>query len=129
VPRTLEQDVFQLTENLVKRKQEKVFQIWEDLLYQKEEPIKILALIIRQLRLLLQVKLFSQKGWTEKEIAKQLKIHPYPVKLAYQQGLAFQEKELKESLKRAIETEKEIKEGKIERQLGVERLMFYLLEK
>ncbi|WP_044642333.1 DNA polymerase III subunit delta [Risungbinella massiliensis] len=128
VPRTLEQNVFQLTEHIAKQNQAAAIRIWEDLMYQKEEPIKILALITRQIRLLLQVKLFSKKGWNEKEIAKELRMHPYPIKLAYQQGLRYQESQLKRSLQAAINTESEIKEGKIGRQIGVERLMLQLFD-
>lgn len=128
VPRTLEQDVFQLIDQISKRNREKAFQIWDDLMYQKEEPIKILALITRQIRILLQVKLYSQKGKSEKEIAKLLKLHPYPVKLAYQQGLRYQEKQLINSLKEALQTESDIKEGRLERRLGVERLLLHLLD-
>jgi DNA polymerase-3 subunit delta len=123
VPRTLEQDVFKLTDRIAHRQLDEAFYIWYDLLYQKEEPIRILALIIRQFRLMLQVKLLSQQGMPEKEIASFLKVHPYPVKLALKQGSAFSEKSLRSLLAKAIEADQEIKAGKIDKVLAVERLL------
>jgi DNA polymerase-3 subunit delta len=123
VPRTLEQDVFKLTDRIAHRKIDEAFSIWYDLLYQREEPIRILALIIRQFRLMLQVKVLSQQGMSEKEIASFLKVHPYPVKLAYKQGASFSEKTLRSLLARAIETDQDIKSGKIDKVLAVERLL------
>ncbi|SEN03609.1 DNA polymerase III subunit delta [Lihuaxuella thermophila] len=123
VPRTLEQDVFKLIDRIAQRKLDEAFSIWYDLLDQREEPIRILALIIRQFRLMLQVKVLSQQGMSEKEIGSFLKIHPYPVKLAYKQGASFSEKILRSLLAKAIATEQDIKSGKIDKVLGVERLL------
>lgn len=123
VPRTLEQDVFKLTDRIARRKIDEAFSIWYDLLYQREEPIKILALIIRQFRLMLQVKMLVQQGLPEKEIASKLKVHPYPVKLALKQGQAFSEKSLRHLLAQAIEADQGIKSGKIDKVLAVERLL------
>lgn len=124
VPRTLEQDVFKLTENIAQRNLAKAFQIWEDLLFQKEEPIRILALLIRQFRLLLQVKSLAERGLGEKEIASELGVHPYPVKLAMRQINSFSESHLRQLLLLAIETDQAIKAGKVDKTLGVERLLF-----
>jgi DNA polymerase III subunit delta len=126
VPRTLEQDVFQLIDRIACRRVDEAFQIWYDLLYQREEPIRISALIIRQFRLLLQVRVLSQQGFPEKEIAAQLKIHPYPVKLALKQGAELTESTLRSLLAQAITTDQEMKSGKIDKTLAVERLLLYV---
>lgn len=123
VPRTLEQDVFKLTEYVSKQKIDEAFNIWYDLLYQKEEPIRILALLIRQFRLMLQTKVLGAQGKSEKEIAAFLGVHPYPVKLAARQGKAFTESKLRSLLAEAIRADQEIKAGKLEKHLAVERLL------
>jgi DNA polymerase III subunit delta len=123
VPRTLEQDVFKLTENIARRRIDEALRVWQDLMYQKEEPIRILALIIRQFRLMLQVKALHRQGMPEKEIAARLKVHPYPVKLALKQGSAFSEKALRTLLLKAIAADQEIKSGRIDKALAVERLI------
>ncbi|MCD8511091.1 MAG: DNA polymerase III subunit delta, partial [Bacillus sp. (in: Bacteria)] len=59
VPRSLEQNIFALVEGVVKREIESSWKIFLDLLKQKEEPIKIIALMVRQFRILYQVKQLS----------------------------------------------------------------------
>lgn len=123
IPRTLEQDVFKLIQQLSVRNRERAIEIWSDLLYQKEEPIRILALIIRQLRLMLYAKILSAKGKTEKEMAKALNVHPYPVKLALRQGAVYSKEELNDYLSRAIRIDQMIKSGRGEKEILIEQLL------
>jgi DNA polymerase-3 subunit delta len=122
IPRTLESNVFQLTEKLAEKKIADVWQIWEDLLTQKEEPIRILALMTRQFRLLYQTKVLSARGMGASEIAKMLGVHPYPIKLAVSHSGAFSEKQLKKCLAMAITADQDIKSGKIEKVQAVEQI-------
>ncbi len=124
IPRTLGDNVFQLTEKIAEQKTSEAWQIWEDLLAQKEEPIKILALITRQFRLLYQTKVLSARGLPASEIAKQLGVHPYPIKLAYSQSAAFSEERLRSLLAMAIAADQEIKSGKMDKVLAIERILF-----
>lgn len=123
VPRTLEQDVFKLINQLATRNRAEALCIWSDLLFQKEEPIRILALMIRQLRLILYAKILSAKGKSKKEMASLLKVHPYPLSLAINQGKAFSKKELTDYLAKAIEIDQKIKSGKGEKQVLIEQLL------
>lgn len=124
VTRTLEQDVFRLTDQMIKRNKESAIQIYRDLVFQKEDPIKILALITRQFRIMLQVKLLVQTGKGEKEIAGILKLHPYPVKLALQQGKSYSEEQLRTLLESAIEADQAIKSSRIiDKEFAVERIL------
>jgi DNA polymerase-3 subunit delta len=63
--------VFDLVESLSQKKLDQTFKILDVLLREGEEPLKILALIARQIRLLWQVKLARAEGkssaWMEKE--------------------------------------------------------------
>lgn len=122
IPRTLENNVFQLTEKLAAKKVAEVWQIWEDLLTQKEEPIRILALMTRQFRLLYQTKVLSAKGMGASEIAKMIGAHPYPVKLAVTHSDSFSLEQLKKYLSLAIAADQDIKSGKIEKVLAVEQI-------
>lgn len=126
VTRTLEQDVFRLTDEMAKQNKEKAIQIYRDLIFQKEEPVRILALITRQFRIMLQVKLLSKTGKTEKEIASYLKLHPYPVKLAMRQGQLFSDEQLRTLLQKSIEADQALKSNKIDKELAVERILLTL---
>jgi DNA polymerase-3 subunit delta len=126
VPRTLEQNVFQLVSKMAERRIDQVLHIWHDLLLQKEEPIRIMALIIRQLRLMLYVKWLHGQQWSEQAIAKRLDSHPYPVKLAVRQGRAFRESELRTLFLGALQADEKMKSENCDRQLVVEQLFFQL---
>ncbi|MDT8861428.1 DNA polymerase III subunit delta [Alkalihalobacillus sp. MEB130] len=126
VARSLEQDVFALIEFAVKRRLDEALSIYHDLLKQKEEPLKLLSLIARQLRIYYQVKELSRRSYSQKQIAAQLKLHPYVVKLASQQMNKFDDKHLLQLLEAAADTDYAIKSGKMEKVLAVELLLIKL---
>lgn len=82
VSRSLEQNVFLLTEYIQKGKKEKAIHLLKDLIHMKEEPIKLLALITSNYRLYYQCKILINKHYSEQQIAKTIGVHPYRVKLA-----------------------------------------------
>lgn len=79
---SLEQNVFLLTEFILKNKKESAVKLARELILQKEEPMKLLHLVIGQFRLFYQVKILLGEGYQEDNIASTLKVHPYRVKLA-----------------------------------------------
>ncbi|WP_323704703.1 DNA polymerase III subunit delta [Mammaliicoccus sp. Dog046] len=82
VSRSLEQNVFLLTEYIQKGKKEQSINLLKDLINMKEEPIKLLALITSNYRLYYQCKILANKHYSEQQIAKTIGVHPYRVKLA-----------------------------------------------
>lgn len=120
IARTLENDIFALVDHVIHKRMENTFRLYFDMLKQNEEPIKILALLAGQFRLVLQAKLLVSKGYTEKEIASQIKVHPYRVKLASQQSKLFSERELKAILQEIAEADYMMKTGKMEKNLIME---------
>lgn len=79
---SLEQNVFLLTDFILKNQKKNAVNLARELILQKEEPMKLLHLVIGQFRLLYQVKILTGEGYQEDNIARTLKVHPYRVKLA-----------------------------------------------
>lgn len=127
VSKTMEQDVFALVDHVVHRRKKEALQVFYELIKQKEEPIKILSLLARQFRILYQVKELSSRGYSQQNIAGTLKLHPYVVKLAHQQGNLFNEKKLLMFIDELAETDFKIKTGKIDKQLGLELFIIKVL--
>lgn len=124
--RTLEQNIFMLIEKVTELNKDEAFKILYDLLKNKEEPLKILALLVRQFRLMLITKELNRIGYSTKQIASQLGEHPYSIQLALKQSAKFTELQLKEIIKRLAEVDYNIKTGKIDKILSLEMFLFYL---
>ncbi|SDI85087.1 DNA polymerase III subunit delta [Alteribacillus bidgolensis] len=120
VARTLEDNVFELVDHVVQGRSEKALRIYFDLLKQNEEPIKILMLLARQFRMILQVKQLKQRGYSRQKMASQLKVHPFAVKVAEGQIKNFDDIAIKNILKELAEADYEMKTGKMDKSLRVE---------
>ena len=126
VARTLEQNIFSLIERVVQRKLDEALRIYYDLLKQNEEPIKILALLSGQFRLIYQVKELSRRGYGQQQIAAYLKIHPFRVKLALGQAGSFRDEELANLMEMLAEADYQMKTGGMNKSLLIEMLLFRL---
>ncbi|CAM3794512.1 DNA polymerase III subunit delta [Alkalicoccus chagannorensis] len=120
VARSLEQDIFALVDHVVKAEAEGALRIYRDLLKQKESPLKILSLMVRQFRILYQVKHLASQGYGEKMMASRLKLHPFVVKLAVRQSKSFQPSFLLQQLDELAELDFHIKTGRVDESTGVE---------
>ncbi len=127
VSKTIEQDVFSLIDHVILQRKKEAFTVLYDLIKLKEEPIKILALLARQFRIIYQVQELTKRGYSQQKIAGALKLHPYAVKLASQQANLFSEKKLLTFIDELAETDYKIKTGKIDKQLGLELFIIKVL--
>ena len=118
VPKTLEHNLFDMTQYILSGKTEQALRLFEDLITQGEETIKINAILLSQIRLFLQTKFLMKIGYQQANIAETLKIHPYRVKLAMQEVRKFDEKILRRLFDDLVEMDYQIKSGKIEKELS-----------
>lgn len=117
VAKSLDQNVFTLIDKLMKRQKDAAIKIYHDLLVQKEEPIRILAAIARQYRILSHVKYLSGEGYSENAIASKIKENPYPVKLAKQMIHNFSLEYLAKALHELAEIDYKMKTGRGDKEL------------
>lgn len=120
VPKTLEQNVFELNNLILNNQVDASMNVYHDLLIQKEEPIKIVALLISQFRILLQVKILQKQGYQQGDIAKMLKVHPYRIKLSLQNVRKYDQTILSEALNYLIDADFKMKTGQINQELQIE---------
>jgi DNA polymerase-3 subunit delta len=90
--------------------------LYDDLYIQGEETIKINAILISQIRLLLQTAILMKIGYQQGNIAETLKVHPYRVKLAMQQAKKLNQKDLAHLYDELIENDYLIKSGRMEKE-------------
>ncbi|WP_404467251.1 DNA polymerase III subunit delta [Planococcus rifietoensis] len=79
--RTLEQDAFKMLQAYLDGDIQTALSVYYDLLRQKEEPVALAALLASQIRFMVHVYYLQKKGYHAQQISKQLKAHPYRVKL------------------------------------------------
>lgn len=129
VSKSLEQNVFDLNELVLKKQPDQAIRLYQDLLTQKEDPIKILALMIGQFRLLLQVKILRKKGYQQGDIAGMLKVHPYRVKLAMQKERQFDQSLLSQAHHHLIDADYQIKSGQVQPEMQFELFVLKFSDK
>lgn len=114
----IEDNVFSLTNAIMENNKTKTMKIYEDLTVMGEEPIKLIGMIANQFRLLLQVKLMVNNGYSDNEMISVLKEHPYRIKLA--KNSVYSINKLKKNIKELSKLDYDIKSGKIDKNLGFE---------
>lgn len=126
VNRSLEQNVFLLTEYIQNGNKSKAIQLMKDLIQLKEEPIKLLALITSNYRLYYQSLILNQKGYTEQQISKTVGVHPYRVKLALRQARNYPLESLLNTINACAETDYQLKSSYLDKTLILELFILKL---
>ena len=121
VPKTLQDNIFDLTQMILKRQIDQASNLVKDLRLQGEDEIKLIAIMLGQFRLFTQVKILSEEGQTESQIVTSLsdlsgrKINPYQVKFALRDSRRLSLSFLKQAMITLIETDYAIKSGKYDK--------------
>lgn len=119
-PRKLEDNIFDLIEALFRKNTNKAFMIYNDLKNLGNEPIAIISIISTQVRFLYQILILSNKGYNEANIANELSVHPYRVKMGLDKVRNYSDYELEDLLEKLSALDIQIKTGDIDRFVGLE---------
>lgn len=118
--KNIDTDIFNLIENIILSNKEKAIESYHEMLRLGEEPIMILVMLANQFRMIYQVKVLYKKGYSEKDISKELNVHWYSVRKAIGKMNNFDLKKLLYYIYRLSELDVEIKTGKLEKDLALE---------
>jgi len=88
-----------------------------------EHPLGLLAMIVRQFRLLIQVKELKDEGASPRDIAQALKLHPFPTRKLHNQATHFTAAQLEAVYRHLLDTDVAIKTGKIEAEVALDLLV------
>ena len=112
--------IFDMVEAVAMKNQKKALDYYYDLLALKEPPMRILYLLTRQFKLLLEVKDLVGKRYDKSSIAKTVGLHPFVAGKYMQQCRTFEKKELRNILEEAVDTEEMVKTGRLNDVMSVE---------
>ena len=118
--------IFDMVEAVALKRQKAALDYYYDLLALKEPPMRILYLLSRQFKQLLEVRELLKKNYSQKQIAQAVGLHPYVAGKYISQCKAFSSQELRQILEEAAELEKSVKTGKLNDRMSVE--LFILKE-
>lgn len=111
---SVEVSIFELVDSLGKRDKKQAFILLQGILRMNEHPLKILTMIARQFRLLIQAKSCLKEGIPRREIASLLRVPPFVVNKLLAQAENFTPSELAKALILSHETDVKIKTGRLD---------------
>ncbi len=115
--------IFDMINFLSVGKKEQALKLYYDLLALREPPLRILFLITRQFNMLLQTKMLRERGYDKRLISEKLKIQPFVAGKYLDQASRYKRQVLRAALEDCVQTEQDVKTGKITDTIGVELLM------
>jgi DNA polymerase-3 subunit delta len=123
VPYSQEAVIFDLVDALGHRDGRTAARTLHRLLEEGEHPLGLFGMIVRQFRLLIQVKELKAKGATAREVATTLGIHPFPAGKLHTQASHFTTAQLEKVYRHLSETDVEIKTGEIRPEVALDLLV------
>ncbi len=119
--------IFEMVEAVAKRNKKKALDYYYDLLALKEPPLRILYLLIRQFRLLLEVQGLVKKGMGRKQIAEKAGIHPFAAGKYMEQCRNFKGSDLRAIMETGADLETDVKTGRLDEVMSVEIFILSVL--
>ncbi len=111
--KSIKSRIFDLTDAIAARNRKRAFELLEEMTASREPVPLILFLIARQIRQILQMKHMLKKGTGRNQAAGRLKVPVFVVSKLIKQSKSFKTDELKDILKKCLNTDCSIKTGLI----------------
>lgn len=118
--------VFDLTDAIGAKQTAKALMLLSDMEVLKEPMPKVMYMISRQFRQLVQVKLMLGDGASQAQIASHLKLHPYVAGKLVKQANSFSQEKLEQAISTGLELDLAIKTGRLDNKTAVELMIIGL---
>lgn len=124
--RSLECTIFQLVDALVDGKEAQAFSLLAIMMEDGEARLGILAMVLRQYRMLLNLRWMQEEGIDRATQVKRLGVPPFAFDRAQKQAKTYTTEQLKDAVALCIDTDYAIKSGRMREDAALERAMFLL---
>lgn len=121
-----ETSIFDLVDCVGRRQTDRALRLLHRLLDDGQAPLYLLAMLARQIRILIQVSELQARQLTPKEIAGRLKLHPYVVEKGLAQARNFDLAQLEAAHEHLIKADWAIKTGEADEVLALDMLVVAL---
>lgn len=127
-PYAREASIFDMVDALGHRRTATAFRLLAQMRNQGAHPLYLLTMIVRQYRILLQVKDYMGRGLRKAEIASEIGLHPYPTQKAMAQARNYSMAQLETCYDQLLATDVAIKTGQLEANLALDMLVVALAQ-
>ena len=124
--KTPEMNIFKMMDAIGNRDTAGALEIYNNMLSAKESPFRVLKMLVRQLKLMLECKYLAEKGNSSKQISSQLGIMELHAKGYLTQAANFSKIDLFHGLNACYKCDSDIKSGKADAELAVELIIIGL---
>jgi len=121
-----EASVFDLVDCVGRRETGRALRLLHRLLDEGEAPLKLLAMLARQIRILIQLREIGERESDPREVARELKLHPFVVQKGLLQARNFELAQLEAAHERVVQTDWAIKSGRSDAVLALDMLVVAL---
>jgi DNA polymerase-3 subunit delta len=126
VPYAQEAVIFDAVDALGQRDGVKAAELIHNLLDHGNDPLYLFAMIVRQFRLLIQIKELANEGLDPGSISKTIKLHPFPTRKLYAQARRFNLNQLERVHRHLLESDVAIKTGRLNAIVALDLLIVSL---
>jgi len=124
--RSIECTVFEMVDAVVAGQEGRAFALLRDMLTSGSERIGILAMLLRQFRLLQHVKIMQYEKNSPQEIKQALGIAPFAAERCIRQAAGYSGGEVRQAVEICLDTEYRIKSGGLNQEGALEAAMLQL---
>ncbi len=121
--KSLQIEIFKLMDAIGNKEIQTALEIYNNMIFAKEPVLRILAMLARQVKLILLSKELSEQGFNMNDISAKIGVHSFVAKGCIQQSRNFSKNTLYSTLMALAELEVKIKTGKIKDVIGLETLI------
>jgi DNA polymerase III subunit delta len=121
--RSVKSKIFDLTDAVAEKNASRAIRLLDDMIVLREPLPKILFMLARQFRQVLEMKLLRDNGTTVDEAAKRIGVSPYAAGKLVKQGAAFGTGRLQEAIRECLALDVAMKTGKIKDRVAAEILV------
>lgn len=115
--------IFDMVEATARKQTSRALGLYYDLLALKCSPLYILSMLSRQYNHLLLTKEMKSRGFSDRDIASKIGVPPFAVGKYASQASHYKASELRRMVERCVQTDADIKSGRIIDKIGVELLI------
>lgn len=120
ITKNVEDNVYEITNNILENKQSKALEIYNDLVQHSEDPLRILGILVNKYREILHVKLLLKDNKDQAAIAKYYRCSSGRAYYMIKNAKSVNMNTVKKHLRKLEEIDYKIKTGQIDKKIGLE---------